>query len=164
MPTCFRVTAAPAAFLSLALLGATAAQAQGLCNASEKSLFTCEIGKKTLSVCASKDLDNAKGVMQYRFGTAEKMDLAYPEKLDHPSKHFTANRLYSSAESSLIMELGFKRGTISYTVYTEDIRGKKGAGVTVNIKGKDTDLKCRDVKGTAGFDSAVSELNLPEPK
>lgn len=150
--------------LALAALTAPMAQAQSLCSPAEKSIFSCQVGKKTLSVCASRDLDDTKGVLLYRFGTPEKVELTYPEKPGHPNKHFTANRLYSSAEGSLIMELGFQRGNVSYTVYTMDLRGKQSAGVTVNVKGKDTDLACRDTKGTAGFVSAVEELRLPEPK
>ncbi len=159
-----KVSCIAATCTALAILAAPAAQAQSLSAPGEKNLFSCEVGKKVLSVCGSKDLDSVKGVMQYRFGTPEKIELAHPEKPEHPAKHFTANRLYSSAESSLIMELGFKRGAIGYTVYTEEIRGKKGAGVTVNIKGKDTELKCKDVKGTASFASEITDLNLPEPK
>jgi hypothetical protein len=148
---------------TLSVLMATAAQAQSLCAASEKSLFSCEIGKKILSVCASKDLAENKGTLQYRFGTPEKLDLAYPEKADHPKKHFTGNRLYSSAENSLILELEFKRGTTRYTVFTQELRGKKSAGVTVNVNGKDTELKCKSPKGTEDF-SDITSLDLPEPK
>lgn len=146
---------------TLSVFMATAAQAQSLCAASEKSLFSCEIGKKILSVCASKDLAENKGTLQYRFGTPEKLDLAYPEKADHPKKHFTGNRLYSRVENSLILE--FKRGTTRYTVFTHELRGKKSAGVTVNINGKDTELKCKSTKGTEDF-SDITSLDLPEPK
>ena len=148
---------------ALSAFMATPAQAQSLCAAAEKSLFSCEIGKKVLSVCASKDLDENKGTLQYRFGTPDKLDLAYPEKADHPKKHFTGNRLYSSAENALILELAFKRGSTKYTVFTEEIRGKKSAGVTVNVNGKDTELKCKSIKGTEAF-SDISSLDLPEPK
>lgn len=148
---------------TLSVFVATSAQAQSLCTANEKSLFSCEIGRKVLSVCASKDLDENKGTLQYRFGTADKLDLAYPEKADHPKKHFTGNRLYSSVENSLIIELEFKRGTTRYTVFTQELKGKKAAGVTVNINGKDTELKCKSTKGTEDF-SDITSLDLPEPK
>lgn len=160
------MTIRPALARALLAVAATctgpAALAQSLCSPSEKVLFSCEIGRKVLSVCGSRDLDDTQGVMQYRFGTPDKLDLAYPEKPTHPSKAFKSNRLYSAVEQALIMELSFKRGDVTYTVYREDIRGKAGAGVTVNIKGKDTDLKCKDTKGSASFVSAIDSLNLPQ--
>ncbi len=152
-----------AAAFALTVIALPSAKAQSLCSAAEKSLFSCEIGRKVLSVCASKDLDEKKGTLQYRFGTPEKLDLAYPEKAEHPKKHFTSNRLYSSAEGALIIELGFKRGSTGYTVFTQDVRGKKSAGVTVTVNGKDTELKCKSTKGTEDFDDTTS-LELPEPK
>ncbi len=152
-----------ASALALTFIALPSAQAQSLCSAAEKSLFSCEIGRKVLSVCASKDLDEKKGTLQYRFGTPDKLDLAYPEKAEHPKKYFTSNRLYSSVEGSLIIELGFKRGSTAYTVFTQDVRGKKSAGVTVTVNGKDTELKCKSTKGTEDFDATTS-LELPEPK
>lgn len=154
---------AAAAAAALSAFALPAVQAQSLCAPAEKSLFSCEIGKKILSICASKELDETKGTLQYRYGTADKLDLAYPEKPEHPKKHFTGNRLYSSAEGSLILELAFKRGTTGYTVFTQDIKGKKSAGVTVSVNGKDTDLKCKSTKGTEDF-SDIASLDLPEPK
>jgi hypothetical protein len=155
--------ASAASAIALSVFALPAAQAQSLCTTAEKSLFSCEIGRKVLSVCASKDLDENKGTLQYRYGTTDKLDLAYPEKAEHPKKHFTVNRLYSSAEGSLILELEFKRGTTTYTVFTQDLKGKKSAGVTVNVNGKDTELKCKATKGTENF-SEITSLDLPEPK
>ncbi len=142
------------------LSAAFGAQGQTLCAEGEANLFSCEIGKKILSICGSKDLDHEKGWMQYRFGTSEKLDLIYPEKNEHPKKHFKSNRLYSSAEQSLIQELQFKRSNTEYAVYTQDIKGKREAGVTVTANKKDTTLKCKNLKGTADFSSKVDELGL----
>jgi len=137
-------------------------QAQTLCVPEEMNILSCEVGKKILSVCGSKDLDSEKGWMQYRFGTPEKLDMVYPEKNEHPKKSFKSNRLYSSAEQSLIQELQFKKSNTAYTVYTQDIKGKREAGVTVTIKSKDTYLKCKSLKGTTDFNMKIDELNLDQ--
>lgn len=144
------------------LSAAFGAQSQTLCADGEDSVFSCEIGKKILSICGSKDLDHEKGWMQYRFGTSEKLDLIYPEKNEHPKKHFKSNRLYSSVEQSLIQELQFKRSNTEYAVYTQEIKGKKEAGVVVTVNKKDTTLKCKSLKGTSDFSSRVVELGLDQ--
>ena len=48
-------------------------------------------------------------------------------------------------------------------MFTQELRGKKSAGVTVNVNGKDTELKCKSPKGTEDF-SDITSLDLPEPK
>lgn len=142
------------------ILASSSVHSQTHCNDTETNLFSCEIGKKTLSVCGSKDLDEVKGSMQYRFGTSEKLDLVYPEKNEHPKKFFRSNRLYSSAEQSLIQELQFKKSNTAYTVYTQDIKGKLEAGVVVTTNKKDISLKCKSLNGTTDFTTKVNELNL----
>ena len=108
---------------------APAALSQTHCSAAERSIFSCEIGRKVLSLCSSPDLDDTKGWLQYRFGTLDKLDLVFPEGREHPKKHFRSLRNYSSVEQALIQELGFKKGNTGYTVYREDVKGKKEAGV-----------------------------------
>ncbi|MEN9689048.1 MAG: hypothetical protein RI998_1045 [Pseudomonadota bacterium] len=143
------------------LLTSLGVQAQTLCAAEEMNLFSCDIGKKVLSVCGSKDLSAEQGWMEYRFGTSEKLEMVYPEKRAHPQKTFKANRLYSSVEQSLIQELQFKKSNTTYTVYTQEIKGKKEAGVMVTTS-KDVTLKCKSLKGTSDFNMLLNELNLDQ--
>lgn len=143
-------------------LASTNVQSQTHCNDAEMNIISCEIGKKVLSVCGSKDLDDVKGTMQYKFGALDKLDLVYPDKTEHPKKFFKSNRLYSSVEQSLIQELQFKKSNTSYTVYTQEIKGKKEAGVIVNINSKDIYLKCKSLKDTADFSMKIDSLNLDQ--
>lgn len=156
----------PVVVIGFLLAAAMPAFAQGsgadsLCVTGENALFTCPIGKKRVSVCASKDLDESKGVMQYRFGTSDKLELVYPEVPAHPSKHFRYQRTYSRVESADIQELEFQRGNVSYAVFTESIKGKNAAGINVTVGGKLTTLKCASLQGVAHF-SDVGGLGLPE--
>lgn len=144
------------------LLASANAQSQTHCNDSEINIFSCEIGKKVLSVCGSKDLDDDKGAMQYRFGALDKLDLVYPDKSEHPKKYFKSNRLYSSVEQSLIQELQFKKSNTTYTVYTQEIKGKKEAGIVVNVNSKDIYLKCKNLKDTTDFSMTIDSLNLDQ--
>lgn len=132
-----------------------------LCEAGEQVLFTCPLGKKLVSVCASSDLDEAKGTMQYRFGLKEKLELAYPEVAAHPKKHFRFQRNYSRVESAEIQELAFQRGNVSYTVFTEWIKGRHAAGINVTVGSKLTTLKCKALQGVGRF-SEIDGLGLPE--
>lgn len=152
--------------VGLFVASATPALAQGssvdsLCVAGEQALFACPIGKKLVSVCASKDLDESKGSMQYRFGTPEKLELVHPEVPAHPSKHFKFQRTYSRVEAAEILELAFQRGNVSYAVFTESIKGKNAAGINVTVGGKLTTLKCKSLLGVGHF-SDIGTLGLPE--
>ena len=151
---------------SLALGAPFAVLAQGnaaasLCEANERILFTCPVGKKLVSVCSSRDLDESKGAMQYRFGLIEKLELVYPEEVAHPKRHFKFQRTYSRVESAEIQELEFQRGQVTYGVFTESIKGKEAAGVNVTIAGKVTTLKCKSLAGVRDF-SEINQLGLPE--
>ncbi len=55
------------------------AQPESLCD-EEKILFSCPLRstQKWVSVCASADVSKTAGYLQYRFGTAGAIELAYP--------------------------------------------------------------------------------------
>lgn len=59
------------------------AMAQSLCVADEMPVFTCKIGKKVASICASKVLDEKQGYVQYRFGKKDSIELEIPRKSDY---------------------------------------------------------------------------------
>jgi hypothetical protein len=56
------------------------------CLAGEQTVFSCQTDNgKFLAVCASKDLDDQHGYMQYRYGTQRNIELSVPtnaERLD----------------------------------------------------------------------------------
>jgi hypothetical protein len=83
-------------------LAASASSAQTLCAADENALYSCKIGKRLASVCASKDLSDHSGYLQYRFGASpQKLELVYPSDKRHPKTAFklaTDNSTKSSAE------------------------------------------------------------------
>lgn len=60
------------------------------CNASENVIFSCPlVNKKTVSICASADLSNGSGTLQYRYGKLKKpLELSFPKEKVHPGSSF----------------------------------------------------------------------------
>jgi hypothetical protein len=99
----------------LALL-ITNVTAETLCLPSEKIIFNCEISNKHkfASVCASPDLTNSKGYLQYRFGNPKKLELVYPNNKENSQNLFYFRLLHPY--QSFVKELTFKSGAYFYTI------------------------------------------------
>ena len=69
---------------------ATKPQARTLCAADERVIFSCVLRQtaKSVSVCASKDLTNEKGYLQYRFGMPGKIELEFPKDRANTQQQF----------------------------------------------------------------------------
>ena len=74
-----------------ALLGISSAFAADIthCSSDENIVFSCSVGKKTASVCASKDAVKDKGYVQYRFGVIGKPEMTFPVKKEPANKNFS---------------------------------------------------------------------------
>lgn len=121
------------------------ARAQSLCTSEETSLFTCSIGERQVSVCASKELSRTSGYVQYRAGRPEQApELAFPAQKVHPAQHFSVGSA-GSAKSSLV-NLHFEQSGYSYTVYRQSAAfDTNGAGVRVKAPdGRSSRLRCRE--------------------
>ena len=59
-------------------LSSTVIASESHCNTQEQIIFSCSIGTKVVSVCASKDLSATQGYVQYRFGVTSKPELLFP--------------------------------------------------------------------------------------
>lgn len=148
-------------FPSLSIAG------NSLCTKKETTLFSCPVVNKTVSVCASNNLSSTKGYIQYRFGKKQNIELQFPDKLEHPTKHFTQGaEAYSLGGASY---LRFNVSDYKYSVYSsggrsygkngeaDSVRGWHDAGVIVEKYDKIiSSLKCRLPKGSEGG------LELPE--
>jgi len=92
--------------------------ANSLCSADETVLFNCQMasGDKTVSVCASSDLSNSGGYLQYRYGSnATMVDMRFPQD---PSASQSVFNLVADG-------LSFNNGSIKYKVYTDGSAGIK---------------------------------------
>jgi hypothetical protein len=53
------------------------------CAVNERVVFTCEVKRKVVSVCASTVLNESEGYMQYRFGRNGKVEKQIPKKAEY---------------------------------------------------------------------------------
>jgi hypothetical protein len=112
------------------------------CASQEAIVFSCNTGNKIASVCASKDLADRTGYLQYRFGPKAAPELVYPETTAPPSRVHARTLTFAGGGGAY---LRFERGRYDYVVYTALIRGTGAtAGVVVE---KDhrlvADLRCK---------------------
>ncbi len=114
-----------------------------LCSAAETAIFSCAVGGKVVSLCASPDLDDTKGIMTYRFGRRGAVELAHPETPGHPRTAFVAG-IDSTERGDYVR---FSRGGFTYTIYA--LVGTQGRSETDGLlitRGKTVlrDLRCKD--------------------
>jgi len=149
---------------ALTLAGVTAsatlarAAAPTLCRPGETVVFSCPTGTRTASVCASAGLSASGGEMQYRFGRANAVELAFPAPGTRPADAFTTGTLMFAGGGGAWLR--FETGGYRYTVF--DAIGKWGrggaplgvAGVAVQKDGKEiANVRCTaDPSGELGPD------------
>lgn len=101
------------------------AKSQSHCIANEIAVFTCRIGKKIASICASKALDANQGYLQYRFGERNNIELEVPPKLGYkPTMVGYKNVLGASSYANYVL---FTRGDYRYYVTSASVRGPDDA-------------------------------------
>ena len=87
-----------------------------LCEKGESTYFSCNIGKKIVSLCASKGLSPTSGYLQYRFGTIKNIEFNYPAQKAHPNGiFFHSGAVYSGGVDT---RLSFSNGAYKYVVYS----------------------------------------------
>jgi len=116
-----------------------------LCNADEKIIFNCQIKKKTLSVCASQDLTQQSGYLQYRFGSVDNVEMQLPKNTSNSQSVFK----FSHYTRPLItyLSLSVKSGQYNYKIYSdynsEKGKGRAAHGIVVTLpSGKESNLAC----------------------
>ena len=126
---------------------AASADVKTLCESKENNLWSCQSGAKIYSVCASKDLADTLGYLQYRAGTTKGSDFRFPASLLHPKGRFEFNLLARG------VSLTFSNGGYDYTVI-EDIKGKTEIVVEKSSRMLTT-IHCRDSTGTLADNSTI---------
>ncbi len=107
--------------LGLVALSATAAEPRFLCKPDEQIVFACQLNnKKSVSLCASKNLSATAGYVQYRYGSAAAIELEYPKEQHLPKGTFYISRTaYSGGGASRVR---FKIADIDYYLFDSTIR------------------------------------------
>jgi hypothetical protein len=93
------------------------AEADGatLCILHEEVYFSCPIGGRVMSVCASGNISPDNGYVQYRFGRMGKIEHEFPGKPSPPRKTFSISDI--SEGNSRFTHLKFNTGRYHYVLY-----------------------------------------------
>lgn len=132
---------------------ATAGRAPSLCASDEEVIFACSTGSKIVSVCASRDLSDQAGWLQYRFGPPGSPELVHPQEKSHPRAFVQAGTWTFSGGGGAFLR--FLKSPYAYTVYTAIGRGwGEKAGVAVEQDGRPlANLACEsEVQSEVGPD------------
>jgi hypothetical protein len=135
----------PAALLAALICNAARADTRpSLCQASEVAIFSCAIGSKIASLCASPDLGPSQGSLAYRFGRKGAIELIHPEAPMPPDQAFSTAVVGDAGFAGDIVR--FSRGETRYTLYSISVRGQGDRdGILVSRAGRKlADLKCKD--------------------
>ena len=145
------------------LLSTPAAAQESLCRPDETAVFACHLGARMVALCRPPGLEPS---LTYRFGTPERVELAYPPPGARVQPVF--RRSLTPLVGGGISTVTFQRGQYEYRVYSKVERGDDAArsprfedGVEVWRGGKRVrELVCDD--GGAGFRENLDWL--PEAK
>lgn len=111
---------------------ASAPPADTHCSSQEQVVFSCDTGKKLVSVCASQPLSSPNGY--YRFGPKGATELAFPTS-PAPLNTFTNGGTFAlSGGGGAYMRL--KNGGYHYVVFSAVTSGGETAGVSVEKNGE----------------------------
>lgn len=123
---------------------------QTLCKKNEQIFFNCKIKKtaKLISLCGSRPLTKEKGVLQYRFGVLNAVELEFPKTLPDSQKQFFYSHYFRPRVDRT--SVNFKNSGYAYSLYI-DYEGGEGlpshdeAGVQVTSpnSSQTTDLSCQ---------------------
>ena len=125
----------------------TAAKSKSLCQAGEQTIWSCAATTKNklASVCASKDLAEDKGYVQYRFGSPGNVELEFPkDRKDSPQKF-----KYSRYTRPLVtmLTLKFENEGVVYEIHDDDNSEEKppvrAASIDISDGAKESSVVCK---------------------
>lgn len=137
----------------------TPVAAKSHCEPTEQVIFSCRVGQKIASLCASKRLTHTEGYVQYRYGPPGKIEIDVPGRSLAERARITVLRSPPSNANALAM--GVESGGATYYVFSSESVGSVSdgmrswvydSGVEVH-KGQDTvfSKRCTSQQDDAGF-------------
>ena len=119
----------------LALVCFDAGASASLCGPAEAIVFSCVVApsRKTLSLCASQNLEKDRGYLAYRFGAPGRIELEFPRRgTPSSAKQFRYAHYFRSQVDRT--EVSFSAGEYSYTLFSysdAEANPEKSEGVRV---------------------------------
>lgn len=141
------------------LTGAAAATGtKNLCSPVEEVYFSCEVGKKIVSLCSSKSADTTP-YMEYRYGTGKKIELEYRGFAAPKYSFYRTEVLYASNSSKIIW---FKNHDTNYLL---NLPMRGGPNLEVKKDGKTLiEMACKGGwGGTVGDPETSSDFIEEKP-
>ncbi|OQW40761.1 MAG: hypothetical protein A4S08_03875 [Proteobacteria bacterium SG_bin4] len=136
--------------------------AETLCKQQEQVIFSCSLGKKTVSVCASNDLSANSGYLQYRFGQSGRIELTLPTvPQSTPNAQFVQARtlMFSGGGGGYLRFISEPYHYIVYTAIGKGWGPKDGVAVEKNGR-LIADHECRDIPVSKFSETFFSEAGL----
>ena len=117
-------------------------KSKSLCQASEQTIWSCATVKnKIASVCASKDLAEEKGYVQYRFGAPGKIELEFPKERKDSQKAFKYTRYTRPLVTMLTLK--FENSGIVYEIHDDDNNEEKPPVRAASIDVANVSVVCK---------------------
>ncbi|MGC1305402.1 MAG: hypothetical protein WA840_23780 [Caulobacteraceae bacterium] len=144
----------------MTLASAAETRRPALCTANETPVFSCAIGAKVASLCASRDLSPTAGYLYYAFGKPGAVEVAIPKKTPAFRQSITVGTLsYSKGGGDYVR---IRNGKFAYVAYSALGDGWEQEGVAVEQDGKPlSSLACHGAAlGPDGW-QALYKAKLP---
>jgi hypothetical protein len=120
----------------------TIVKSKSLCQANEQTIWSCATVKdKIASVCASKDLAEDKGYVQYRFGVLGKIELEFPKDRKDSQKAFKYSRYTRPLVTML--SLKFENNGVFYEIHDDDNNEEKPPVRAASIDVANVSVVCK---------------------
>ena len=131
---------------SMIVLSSSNLQAKSLCLKTEKTLFTCETGKKVISYCGQPNK-----FLEYRFGTPKRIELSY--RVD-------ANKNSNNKINHLLMgnDMYFFKNKGHFYTLSIPMQGLPNLQVKKNQQRVST-LECKTMGTWSGDSKFLNEVN-----
>lgn len=134
-----------------------------LCRADEQVLFHCRIERssKQLSMCGSSKLTAKAGYLQYRFGTPDKIELAFPKDAAQSQLQFRlAHYFRYQVDRS---ELSFDNAGYRYTLFADYEGEVKPATKTAGVTISQADKQLHELSCAKSFTNRLATLDEVVP-
>lgn len=133
----------------------THAAPQTNCQLNEEVFFSCQVGKKILSMCSSPKAETPQ-YLEYRFGTPKNIELRYRGSVNDVPKKF--NRAEITGASNSGITIWFKRNDVHYVI-NAPVRG--GPYLEVIMHGKRVSrFACQDEWGGVDGDLDIASNTI----
>lgn len=134
---------------SMILTSVSMAHEKTLCNTSEVIVFNCSLtrNEKIVSLCASRQLTNSVGYVQYRFGTPKHTELEFPSERQASILQFQMSHYFRPMVSHTSISFENQRNRYSIVDDIDDEDGFKRREIGINVvaaNGKHIFLRCKN--------------------